>query len=86
MKYMTRHIQHYLPLIGILLAGFLGFWIFSYDQVFQMAIALGLSASYVSWGIIHHYIHKDLHASVVVEYLAVALLGLVVVYSLIIRA
>jgi hypothetical protein len=86
MRHITRHLQHYLPLVGILVAGFLGFWIFSYDRAFQMAIAMGLSAAYVSWGIVHHYIHKDLHTSVIVEYIAIALLGLVVIYSLIVRA
>ncbi len=50
-----------------------------------MGVALAVAISYVSWGIIHHYIHHDLTFAVLVEYLAVAILGLVMVFSLLAR-
>lgn len=80
------HIQHYLPLVGILLAGALGFIFFSYDRVFQAACALATAAAYVAWGLIHHHIHRDLYLSVVIEYIAIAALGVAVVFSLLFRA
>lgn len=86
MKKFTRHLLHYLPLIGILAAGLAGFYLFSYDRAFQAAVVLATATSYVAWGLIHHHIHKDLHLSVVIEYIAVALIGMVVVFSLIFRA
>lgn len=70
---------------GILLAGFAGLILFSYDINFQVAVAIATGVSYISWGLIHHHIHKDLHFEVIVEYAAVALLGLVVLFSLILR-
>jgi hypothetical protein len=72
-------------LFGILLAGFAGLILFSYDKNFQVAVAAALVLAYVSWGIIHHYLHKDLHFEVVLEYLIVAILGFVIIFSVIIR-
>lgn len=86
MRRLAKHLPHYLTLIGILIFGALGFWIFSYDRLFQSAVVIAVAVAYVVWGIVHHAIHDDLHASVIVEYLSVASLGLVIVFSLILRA
>jgi len=86
MKKITKDIQHYLPLIGILLAGILGFVWFSYDKGFQAAVVIAVAIAYVSWGLVHHAIHRDLHLSVIIEYIVIASLGLVIVFSLLFRA
>lgn len=85
MKSFTKHLTHYLVLFGILLAGFAGLVLFSYDKVFQVSVAVALVFSYASWGITHHYLDHDLRVETVVEYLVVAILGFVIIYSLIIR-
>ena len=85
MKDLTRHLSHYMALFGILFAGFAGLILFSYDKNFQVAVALALSVSYVSWGVTHHYLHKDLHIETFFEYLAVAVLGFVIIFSLVLR-
>jgi hypothetical protein len=86
MKNLSRHLPHYLPLLGLFTAGILAFVVSSYDRVFQMGVAIALAVSYVAWGIVHHYIHKDLHLSVVIEYIVVACLGLVIVFSVVFRS
>lgn len=86
MKYIVRHLSHYLPLIGILAAGVLGFIWFSYDRAFQLAVAIASAVAYVFWGIVHHSMHRDLHLSVVIEYIAIAALGVVIVFTLLFRA
>ncbi len=86
MKNFARHLPHYLTLFGLLIAGALAFVIFSYDKIFQVGVLVAVAAGYVAWGVVHHAIHKNLHFSVFVEYLIVALLGLVIVLSLIIRS
>lgn len=86
MHKVTKHLQHYLPLFAILSAGFLGFSYFSYDPTFRIVIVMAVAASYVSWGIIHHFLHKDLHASIVLEYLAIASLGTTVLAFLILKS
>jgi hypothetical protein len=83
MKRIAKHLPHYLSLLGIFIFGFLAFLLFSYDQAFQMAVIIAVAAAYVAWGIIYHYIHKDLYFVVVIEYVAVALLGLIIVFSLV---
>ncbi|OGD42091.1 hypothetical protein A2193_03370 [Candidatus Azambacteria bacterium RIFOXYA1_FULL_42_37] len=85
MKHIAKHLPHYFVLFGLLLAGILAFVLFSYDRIFQMVVAVAVAVSYVIWGLVHHYIHRDLYFSVVLEYLAVAVLGLVMVFSLILR-
>jgi EamA domain-containing membrane protein RarD len=85
-KKTLKHLQHYLPLMGILGAGIIGFYIFSYDRLFQFFIAIAVSLSYVTWGLVHHYIHQDFHLSVLIEYLVIAILALVVIFSILFRA
>lgn len=85
MKPIARDLPHYMLLFGILLAGFAGLVLFSYDKNFQAAVAIATAASYVVWGIIHHMFHKDLHFEVFLEYVAIAVLGLAIIFSLIIR-
>jgi len=81
-----KHWHHFIPLFGILSAGFIGFFIFSFNQVFQALIMIVMATSYVVWGLLHHYRHEDLHINVIVEYIAVSFLGLVVILSVIFRA
>jgi hypothetical protein len=86
MKKLTRHASHYLPLIGILITTLLGFYIFAYDRAFQLALGIAAASGYVSWGLVHHHIHKDLHLSIILEYLAVAILGVVILFFILFRA
>lgn len=85
MKSFAKDLPHYMLLGGILLAGFAGLILFSYDKNFQAAVAIATGLSYVAWGLIHHHIHKDLHFEVFMEYLAVSILGVVILFSLILR-
>ncbi len=85
-KKITHHLSHYLPLIGILVASLLGFYFFPYDKGFQMATSVAAASGYVSWGLVHHYLHRDLHVSVVLEYLSVATLGVVILFFTLFRA
>lgn len=80
-----KNFHHYIPLLGILVAGILGFLFFSYDRLFQMILIAAMGIAYVVWGLIHHYIHDELNLSLVVEYVSVAVFGVVVVYSVILR-
>ncbi|MFV1917581.1 MAG: hypothetical protein ACC618_03840, partial [Patescibacteria group bacterium] len=82
----TKDLQHYLPLVGILFVGGFGFFYFSYDRMFQAGIALSVAVSYFAWGLVHHYLHRDLHLSVVLEYIAISALGVMVIFSLLFTA
>lgn len=81
-----EHLPHYLPLIGIFSAGIFAFWIFAYDKQFQAGVAISLAVAHVIWGVVHHHIHHELSLSIILEYLAVAIFGLVVILSVIFRS
>lgn len=85
MKHFLKHLSHYSVLFGILLAGFSGLILFSYDKAFQVATASALVMSYAAWGITHHYLDKELTFETVLEYIVVAVLGFVIIFTLIIR-
>lgn len=86
MKTFAKDIPHYLSLFGILLAGFAGLILFSYDKNFQLSVAVSTAGAYVVWGIVHHAIHKDLYLETVIEYIAIAVLGLVIIFTLVVRS
>ncbi|MBI1863879.1 hypothetical protein HYS03_01585 [Candidatus Woesebacteria bacterium] len=86
MQKITKHLQHYSPLIGIFIVGIVGFWVFSYSKNFQIALSLSMCVGYISWGIVHHALHKNLSIEVVVEYIFFATLGFLLMYSIISRS
>lgn len=80
-----KDLPHYIPLIGIFTAGILAFFFFSYDKQFQIGVAISLAAGHMSWGVVHHLMHKDFKPEIVLEYLAVSILGLSALLSLILH-
>lgn len=83
MREFSRHFVHYLSLIGILVVSFIGFVSAEFNQAFQSAIAISLGVAFVVWGLVHHHIHEDLHPKIVLEYIAIAALGVTVLLSVI---
>lgn len=81
-----KHLPHYVSLIGILVATVIGFFVFSYDKNFQLAIVGAASISYFSWGIVHHILHKNLNFQIAIEYLVIASIGFVIGVSVIFRS
>lgn len=81
-----KDLKHYLALAAILSVGLGLFLIFNYNRSVQIGVILTLSAAYVSWGIIHHSLKKELHLRIVVEYLSVAILASILVIFLLIRS
>jgi hypothetical protein len=68
-------------LIGIFAAGFLAFFLFSYDRNFQASTVISVAVAHVTWGFVHHYIHKNLSIQIFIEYLTVAALVAAVILS-----
>lgn len=86
LKKISKHIAHFTPLIGILVISFIGYLAFSYDKTFQIAVVIAASVAYVTWGLIHHHLHDEIYAQVILEYIAIAVLGMVIGLSLILTA
>lgn len=86
MKHRLKHLPHYLSLLGIIAATIVGYVAFSYDKDFQLAVITASCVSYFVWGLVHHYLHRDLSLQVVLEYLVMATLGFVIGISVIYRS
>ena len=68
-------------LILLIALGLIAFWYFQYDRIIQLTIVAILLAIYLIWGIIHHLRTKTLTNATILEYLAVALIVVVLILS-----
>lgn len=82
---IKEHFSHYLALLLILVFGFVAFVYFQRFPQAQILSAFLTASFYVLWGITHHYLEGDLHLRVIAEYLAIALLGFLILFSLVNR-
>lgn len=71
------HILHYLVLAFILIGGTMTFWFVRPDTFLQLVVGIVTSLSYVLWGIIHHWLQKDLHQKIVVEYILIGVIAVI---------
>jgi len=71
---ITKHSTHYSALAVVLGLGILGVVWFRYDAVMQMIIVVATAGGYVAWGLVHHYLLKDLNTEIVLEYIIIAVL------------
>lgn len=83
MRRVTRYFAHYLSLIGLIVFALLGLLFFRYDSQFEAAAAIALGVAFVVWGTVHHWLHEGLHIKLILEYLGIAVLGVMVLLSLI---
>ena len=78
---IKSHWSHYVALLAILAFGIFSFWFFRRTPQAQVFSAFLTASFYVAWGTIHHYLEGDLHLRVILEYVAVALLGFLILFS-----
>jgi len=83
MKHSFKHFSHYLPLVGMLFFTALAFTQFYYEKTLLIAVSFAVSIAYVVWGAIHHTIHKDITVKILSEYIFVALIGLIMLLSVV---
>lgn len=80
---MQRHIGYYLLLLLILIMGALLITQNQYGKNFQMVAAAMTTFCYIIWGIVHHYLHHDISAKIVIEYVLMGSVGLTVIFFLV---
>ena len=76
---LKSHFSHYLILVLILFIGGVVFVLDS-NKIIKFQVGTLVATAYVFWGIIHHFLEKNLKLKIMVEYmligaLSVALLG-----------
>lgn len=80
-----NHLLHYAILITILVVGFGSIVLFSSNKQIQLSLAVITAISYVLWGITHHYMEDDMSVKVVVEYILIAMLSILILFSVLMR-
>lgn len=75
--------SHSITLASILGSGFSLFLYFQYNKEAQAFVILITAIAYVLWGILHHKLTHYLTYEIVFEYILVAMMGSLVVLSLI---
>ena len=82
MKGIRDHLSYYISLaLLLLLGGFLAVVSSPYVQLQFLFIAI-TAFFYITWGILHHMVHHDLHAKIVVEYVLIGSLVIAVAFFL----
>jgi hypothetical protein len=79
MNTRRKHVQYYVSLAIILIAGFLMMALSGKDSQMRMLSVLMTAFFYVVWGIVHHILHHDTSVRVVVEYVLIGALGIALV-------
>ena len=80
---IRNHPQHYLALSLILTFGALGIVFFRFDRLLLDIAIYSFGALYVLWGIFHHHSLHHIRPKVVLEYILIALLGIIIIKTLI---
>ena len=82
MQRIRAHLGYYavFSLIGIL--GFFLMAANTQSPELRMSVIILLTTFYIIWGLLHHYIHHDISAKIVLEYVLVGALGISVIYFL----
>jgi len=77
---MRGHILYYTTLALILVAGFGGALFASGQKPLQMGLVVLAAVLYCVWGIVHHVIHHSFSIKIMLEYIAIATLGISLVF------
>lgn len=81
---ITHHVFHYVILITILFGGLSAFFSFRNYPVIQLLIGVITAISYAIWGIVHHFVDRDLSAKIIIEYLTISIFAIIILWNVLI--
>ena len=80
---IKKHSSHYFALGLIIVLGLVAILTFRFDPLLKNLAVYSMAGLYVLWGVIHHRATDHLRAKVVLEYILVAVLGVLIINTLI---
>ena len=80
-KEISQKPGEYIILLVIFIISGLAYYLFSFDPHAQRRVIYAAAGVYFLWSLYHHYKRGDLHISIVVEYLLIAIFGIVLLSS-----
>jgi hypothetical protein len=81
--HLKHHGTYHIGLILFLLLGIIVTYYAKENKQWEMMILVAMASLYILWGTIHHYLMHDLSSKIVIEYIAMASLGLSIAIFLI---
>ena len=75
-----NHFLYYFLLGAILISGLFLTSYFGYNRQMQMLTVTIIALLYVAMGIVHHFKDHSISLKIVLEYVAIAMLGMSIVY------
>jgi len=78
-KEISQKPWEYISLLIIFILSVFAFYFFSFDPHSQRRVIYTAAGVYFLWSLYHHYKRGDLHASIVIEYLVIALFGIILI-------
>lgn len=81
-KERKNHLFQYFILLTILSSGFISFIWSAGNRRLQFKIVVVTAFLYAVWGLVHHFLEKTLYPKIVIEYIAVAILAIVILGGL----
>jgi len=79
---LHRLFFHHLILLVILSSGLLFFLLSSHNPQLQLRIIILVLLAYILWGVFYHYFERNLTFFVFFEYVLVATVAFVIIFSL----
>lgn len=79
---IKKHKSHYIALAIILGFGIVAILLFRFDPQLKQLAILATAILYVFWGVTHHHQVNHLRLKVVLEYVLVAVLGVLIINTL----
>lgn len=73
---MTRHLLYYLSFIAVMVLGFSLLFFVNGQKQLQMSIMILTAFFYVVLGVFHHFLHHSFSLSIMLEYIAIAVLSI----------
>lgn len=72
---MKKHFFYYLSLLIILGVGFFTSSLLGGQKNYQIMLLVFTGFCYVLWGVIHHVMHHSFSFKIMLEYIAISILG-----------
>jgi len=80
-KEISQKPWEYISLLAIFVLSVFAFCQFSFDPYSQRRVIYTAASAYFLWSLYHHYKRGDLHVSIVIEYIIMAIFGIVLISS-----
>lgn len=82
---IRKHTTHYALLAGWLALMVAAFALALGNEVSEAAVVILTGTGYVLWGIVHHYLIKDLTAKITAEYVLMAILTITILTAVLLN-